>query len=284
MRLNAPFRQPKWSALPLIETPHLAEQVHTEFLQAGADVITTNSYAIVPFHIGDERFDKDAQLLAECAGQLAKNALRHMGRGKVAGSIPPLFFGSYRPDLLEKNQVQRLATPLINGLKNHADIWLLETQSSIIEPTELIARLPHDRRIWLSFTLDDTATSTDTPCLRLGKSVQYATSAMLALDAPVDAILFNCSQPEVIDTALLITAQTLANTAKKFAFRAYANAFKPQDETGSANEQIDELRDDLHPLGYLAWATKWANMGASLIGGYCGIGVEHIRQIGQKLK
>lgn len=102
MRLNAPFRQPKWSALPLIETPHLAEQVHTEFLQAGADVITTNSYAIVPFHIGDERFDKDAQLLAECAGQLAKNALRHMGRGKVAGSIPPLFFGSYRPDLLEK--------------------------------------------------------------------------------------------------------------------------------------------------------------------------------------
>lgn len=91
MRLNAPFRQPKWSALPLIETPHLAEQVHTEFLQAGADVITTNSYAIVPFHIGDERFDKDAQLLAECAGQLAKNALRHMGRGKVAGSIPPLF-------------------------------------------------------------------------------------------------------------------------------------------------------------------------------------------------
>lgn len=284
MRLNAPFRQPKWSALPLIETPHLAEQVHTEFLQAGADVITTNSYAIVPFHIGDERFDKDAQLLAECAGQLAKNALRHMGRGKVAGSIPPLFFGSYRPDLLEKNQVQRLATPLINGLKNHADIWLLETQSSSIEPTELIARLPHDRQIWVSFTLDDTATSTDTSCLRSGESVQDAISAMLALDARIDAILFNCSQPEVIDTALLITAQTLANTAKKFAFRAYANAFKPQDETGSANEQIDELRDDLHPLGYLAWATKWANMGASLIGGCCGIGVEHIRQIGQQLK
>lgn len=79
MRLNAPFRQPKWSALPLIETPHLAEQVHTEFLQAGADVITTNSYAIVPFHIGDERFDKDAQLLAERAGQLAKKCRKPYG-------------------------------------------------------------------------------------------------------------------------------------------------------------------------------------------------------------
>lgn len=190
MRLNAPFRQPEWSALPLIETPHLVEQVHTDFLQAGADVITTNSYAIVPFHIGYERFDKDGQLLAERAGQLAKNAVRHVGHGKVAGSIPPLF-GSYRPDLFDKNQVDRLATPLINGLKNHADIWLLETQSSIIEPTELIARLPHNRPIWVSFTLDDTATSTDTPRLRSGESVQDAISAMLALDAPIDTILFN---------------------------------------------------------------------------------------------
>lgn len=248
------------------------------------DVITTNSYAIVPFHIGDERFDKDAQLLAERAGQLAKKCRKPYGAWQSCRVYSAPFLVGIALICLKKNQVQRLATPLINGLKNHADIWLLETQSSIIEPTELIARLPHDRRIWLSFTLDDTATSTGTPCLRSGKSVQYATSAMLALDAPVDAILFNCSQPEVIDTALLITAQTLANTAKKFAFRAYANAFKPQDETGSANEQIDELRDDLHPLGYLAWATKWANMGASLIGGCCGIGVEHIRQIGQKLK
>ncbi|WP_264673678.1 homocysteine S-methyltransferase family protein [Moraxella bovoculi] len=55
------------------------------------DVITTNSYAIVPFHIGDERFDKDAQLLAERAGQLAKKCRKPYGRGKVAGSIPPLF-------------------------------------------------------------------------------------------------------------------------------------------------------------------------------------------------
>ena len=107
---------------------------------------------------------------------------------------------------------------------------------------------------------------------------------MLALDAPIDTILFNCSQPEVIDNALLVTVQTLAKTAKKVAFGAYANAFKPQEETSSANEQIDELRDDLHPLGYLTWATKWANMGASVIGGCCGIDVEHIRQIGQQLK
>jgi S-methylmethionine-dependent homocysteine/selenocysteine methylase len=56
MRLGAPFRQPEWSALALIDTPEFVEQVHREFLAAGADVITTNSYALVPFHIGDERF------------------------------------------------------------------------------------------------------------------------------------------------------------------------------------------------------------------------------------
>lgn len=285
MRLNAPFRQPKWSALPLIETPHLAEQVHTEFCRQGWTLSRPTATPLCRFILAMSDLIRTHNCLPSVQGSLPKKCRTPYGAWQSCRVYSaPFFFGSYRPNLFDKNQVQRLATPLINGLKNHADIWLLETQSSIIDPTELIARLPHDRQIWLSFTLDDTATSTDTPRLRLGKSVQYATSTMLALDAPVDAILFNCSQPEVIDTALLITAQTLANTAKKFAFRAYANAFKPQDETGSANEQIDELRDDLHPLGYLAWATKWANMGASLIGGCCGIGVEHIRQIGQQLK
>lgn len=92
MRLNAPFRQPEWSALPLIETPYLVEQVHTEFLQAGADVITTNSYTIVPFHIGDERFDKDAQLLAERAGQLAKMPYAIWGVAKLQGLFRPFWF------------------------------------------------------------------------------------------------------------------------------------------------------------------------------------------------
>lgn len=55
--VGAPFRQPEWSALALMEAPQFVREVHDQFIAAGADVITTSSYAIVPFHIGEDRFE-----------------------------------------------------------------------------------------------------------------------------------------------------------------------------------------------------------------------------------
>jgi S-methylmethionine-dependent homocysteine/selenocysteine methylase len=75
IRLNAPFRQPEWSSLALMEIPHVVEQVHAEFAAAGAQVLTTNSYALVPFHIGEERFFKQGEKLAANAGRLARKLL-----------------------------------------------------------------------------------------------------------------------------------------------------------------------------------------------------------------
>ena len=87
--MGAPFRQPEWSALALIEArasraaggcvgnvavqrrgevmelnalllqaPAKVAYAHAAFVHAGAEVITTNSYALVPYHIGEERFSK----------------------------------------------------------------------------------------------------------------------------------------------------------------------------------------------------------------------------------
>ena len=55
-RMGAPFRQPEWSALALLEGPDFVRRAHLAFINAGAEIITTNSYAVVPFHIGDDRF------------------------------------------------------------------------------------------------------------------------------------------------------------------------------------------------------------------------------------
>ena len=74
-RSGAPFRQPEWSALALIEAPDAVEEVHRGYCAAGAQVITTNSYALVPFHIGAERFARDGRELAARAGQVARAAV-----------------------------------------------------------------------------------------------------------------------------------------------------------------------------------------------------------------
>src|SRR5262245_38275957 len=73
-RIGAPFRQPEWSALALIEGPDYVRRAHDAFIGAGADAITTNSYAVVPFHIGEARFRKDGHKLADRAGRIAREA------------------------------------------------------------------------------------------------------------------------------------------------------------------------------------------------------------------
>ena len=98
---GAPFRQPEWSALALMEGPDGLEHVvaaHREFIDAGADLITTNNYAVVPFHLGLDRFLERGVELCALAGRLAREAADMAQRPvRVAGSLPPLF-GSYEPD------------------------------------------------------------------------------------------------------------------------------------------------------------------------------------------
>ncbi|MGE1076482.1 homocysteine S-methyltransferase family protein, partial [Pseudomonas fragariae (ex Marin et al. 2024)] len=75
---------------------------------------------------------------------LARRSVQASGKAvRVAGSLPPLF-GSYRPDLFQAGRVTELLTPLVQGLAPHVDMWLAETQSSIVEARSIHAGLPQD--------------------------------------------------------------------------------------------------------------------------------------------
>jgi S-methylmethionine-dependent homocysteine/selenocysteine methylase len=272
-RSGAPFRQPEWSALALIEAPETVANVHRSYVKAGAQVITTNSYALVPFHIGEERFARDAQTLAGLAGRLAREAAGPSVR--VAGSLPPLF-GSYRPDLFDPARAEELLAPLIAGLAPHTDYWLAETLSATAELRAVVAALGSDTRPrWFSFTLrDEDGASTGTAPLRSGEPVEQAVEQVIAGGG--EAILFNCSQPEVMEGAIRAARLASERAGANLAIGAYANAFPPQPKDAQANEVLMPLREDLDLAGYLAWTRRWVDAGATIIGGCCGIGPEHI--------
>lgn len=280
-RRGAPFRQPEWSALALSEAPEQVEAVHAAYIASGSQVITSNSYAVVPFHVGEQRFAAEGRALAERAGQLARSAADKAGGDvRVAGSLPPLF-GSYRPDLFEPARVTEVLTPLLEGLAPHVDLWLAETQSAIAEARAMHAHLPKDGKpFWLSFTLRDEDTD-EVPRLRSGEPV--ADAARAAAELGVEVLLFNCSQPEVIGDAIDAARETFASLGANIAIGAYANAFPPQPEEATANDGLDPLREDLDPPGYLRWVADWRARGASHLGGCCGIGPEHIAVLAQRL-
>ncbi len=269
-RNGAPFRQPEWSALALIEAPEYVRQAHDAYAHAGAQVISTNSYALVPFHIGEARFQTDGAALARLAASIAR-AAADAGANliRVAGSLPPPL-GSYRPDLFESVEAARILRVLIDALSDDVDLWLAETQSSIAE-VRLVAELLKDdpRPRWFSFTLNDALNAQGQAQLRSGESIKDAVTAVTELNAA--AVLFNCSPPEVMSAALLEAA-----AHSVLPLGVYANAFEPSDNKRGANVGISELRRDTQPPNYLRWAKEWVDQGAGIVGGCCGIGPEHI--------
>ena len=345
-RRGAPFRQPEWSALALIEAPKHVLAAHLAFIAAGAHVITINSYAITPFHLG-ERFYSEGLALATTAAKLAYKAVQSGNNtvpdasqtsAQVAACLPPLF-GSYRPDLFKREAAAQIARPLIEAQAPFADIWLAETVSSIQEAVtwyELVTKYADDAQgenidgsihkernkpFWVAFTLDDSAleanlteplkaqitaqsktqrktqiatqsnqTQTDSNTsshpataplphvsLRSGESVTEAVTAMIGLG--VDAILFNCSQPEVMLTALQMAKDSIDREGGKQRLGVYANAFAPKQVHKQANAELRGIRQDTTPENYLTWAQQWRDTGADIIGGCCGIGSEHIAKL-----
>jgi len=277
-RIGAPFRQPEWSALALIEAPDFVRRVHESYVSAGADVLTTNSYAVVPFHIGESRFTSQGPALAALAGRLARAAADRAPRSvTVAGSLPPAC-GSYRADWFDATRARPIVAALVTALRPHVDHWLAETLSAIEEAElarEVVGR--DGKPLWISFTVEDGASRDAAARLRSGQSVAEAVAAAVRLGAA--AVLFNCSQPEVMGAAVSVaraTLEGLGGAARAVRIGVYANAFPPQGGAAEANATLLDIRADLAPPGYLHWAQDWVARGATIIGGCCGIGPEHI--------
>lgn len=291
IRRGAPFAQPEWSALALIQTPHLVRAVHADFLAAGAQVATTASYALVPFHVGEARFWGEGAELAGRSGRMAREAV---GGGSVAGCLPPVF-GSYEPRRFRAGEVGRYLDVLVNGLEPWVDFWLGETLSLIAEGEAVLAAVRRGgggKRVWVSFCPDDgEGARTEDVRLRSGESVEEVARWAVgkARAGELEALAFNCCRPEFIDAALDVTVKVFEEERARNGdegiprLGVYANAFVPRSNEYAANEDISPTDDELTPEAYAKMAVRWRRKGADIVGGCCGIGHEHIRAVAAAL-
>lgn len=112
-------------------------------------------------------------------------------------------FGSYQPELFDPELAADYLGVLVRGMAPHVDFWLAETQSSLEEATAAAAAVRGTGKpLWLSFTLRDDLSPEEMgePQLRSKQSVSDAAS--LAAQLGAQALLFNCSMPEVMAAAL----------------------------------------------------------------------------------
>ncbi|USD67344.1 homocysteine S-methyltransferase family protein [Vibrio sp. SCSIO 43136] len=276
-RMGAPFSQPLWSAQALIESPQHVLKAHHNFIQAGAEIIIANSYACVPFHLGEQGFEQQGATLATLAGQLARQSVEESSTAvKVAGCIPPAF-GSYRPDLFDPQTGEAIFDTLYQAQKPFVDLWLAETISSVAEARSIANVLKtSDKPCHYAFTLLDE--QEHDAKLRSGESIKQALMTLLETNA--QGIFFNCSVPEVMESAIRQTRSLLDELGQDMDIGVYANSFTPIRSDHKANEAIQALRY-FSPQEYLDFAKAWHLAGANIIGGCCGISPEHIERLSQ---
>jgi S-methylmethionine-dependent homocysteine/selenocysteine methylase len=270
---GAPFRQPEWSALALMEDPEQVVAAHREFVEAGADVIITNNYAVVPYHLGPDRFDERVDELVDLAGRLARRAADEADHPvRVAGSLPPLF-GSYEPEQFDPHAAPALLHRIAAALAPHVDVFLTETHSLLAEVrASAAAAAGYGLPLWIGVTLADGTTGPS--MLRSGESVTDA--ARVAEELGAEALLFNCSEPEVMEPAIVEARSVLPDA---IAVGAYANAFEEKEDEYAANDVILDHRPELDDGGYTEFVERWLDAGTEIVGGCCGIMPEHIGRL-----
>jgi S-methylmethionine-dependent homocysteine/selenocysteine methylase len=80
-----------WSAQALVDAPQVVVDVHRDYINAGAQLILTNSYSTVPSYLSKGGIEDRYEELTSLAGKLARQAVEESGKSVlVAGAVPPL--------------------------------------------------------------------------------------------------------------------------------------------------------------------------------------------------
>jgi len=265
-----------WSAEALLAQPSVVRDIHKDFIDAGAEVITTSNYAVVPFMLARSGLEDRMEDMLAASVRLTREAREEAGRPEVriAGSLPPLA-QSYRPELVgPPDEIEPLYRRIAAVLAPGVDLFICETMSSGAEARSAAkAAAEFNKPVWVAWSLDDEVTGR----LRSGESPGEAVAALEGL--PVEAFLFNCCVPEAVSAAL-----PALRSATACPVGAYANAltgFRSDYVIGGQGGAGGETpaRADLGPAAYARFAEEWRAMGADILGGCCGIGPDHIAEL-----
>lgn len=247
---------PLWSANALVVHPETILEIHKEYVEAGADIITTNTFRTTRRTLRRANIPDRSLQLTKAALALARQARESFPDREIliAGSMAPLE-DCYRPDLVPPDhdlvsEHAELAGRLAEG---GVDFIILETMGTIREAYAACqcARAT-GKEVVVSFVCDRNGR------LLGGESLQDAVREVTALSPTAFSI--NCVSPRY-----LATAMAELKAASQLPFAVYGNVGAPESDKHGWEFDRDVLENE-----YARYALEWQRDGASIIGGCCG--------------
>jgi methionine synthase / methylenetetrahydrofolate reductase(NADPH) len=261
-----------------LSQPDLVRAVHEEYLQAGAEIIETNTFGANAFRLERPGLKDRVSDINQAGVRLARQAVQHLaekqaGVAWVAGSVGPLGvhlepLGKTGLDEARAAFAEQIRALAAGGPGVGADLLIIETMTALNEAEQAVlaarAEAP-ELPVIVLVTVDEDANCLD------GSSPEAAAARIASWG--VDGLGCNCS----VGPATVLTAVERMAAATQIPIVAMPNAGMPRS--------VDGRNIYLCSPEYMAsFARKFVKAGAQLIGGCCGTTPQHIRAMKSALR
>ncbi len=249
--------------------PDLVVAIHRDYLEAGAQIIMTNTFGANRFRLAEHGLQDQVEQINRVGVELARRAVKETGKQAwVAADMGPLGvrlapFGRVQPE-----QARAAFEEQVRGLlAGKPDLIIIETMTDTYEIREAVAAAKSLTDLpviaSMTFTRDDRTLLGDTP-IKVAKKIH---------EAGADVIGINCSSGPAQLLRILKQMLTVVPDAK---FSVMPNAGWPEQAGGRI----------MYPAGpdyFGQYAQSFRQAGASIVGGCCGTTPEHIRSMRKAL-
>lgn len=245
---------------------NLIQEIHTEYRQAGAEVLETNTFGANRFRLRGYGLESEASAINTAAARLAREVA---GEDLfVAGSIGPIgvrlepYGATSRSEAREAFREQ--AAALSDG---GVDLFLLETFSDLEEIQQAIegCREATDLPVVAQATIQTDGQTT------YGDKPEHIAEELEAMGA--DAVGLNCS----VGPAIILGAIQQMSRATDLPLAATPNAGLPREVQGRKIYLAD-------PEYMASYARKLVQAGVRIVGGCCGTTPAHTREMASQLR
>jgi 5-methyltetrahydrofolate--homocysteine methyltransferase len=258
----------KPTELWLLEEPEQIKKLHREFIDAGSDIILTNTFGASSVRLGSEGLGERAVELNTLAARLGRQAANGTDV-LVGGSIGPTGqllkpLGPLDPDEAYESFAAQARALTEAGV----DLLVVETQFDIAEATRAVqaARSVSSLPLVISFSYDRGT--------RTMMGVKPAQMVREFSGMGVTALGVNCGR-SLEDNLQVLKELKEASTLPLW--------FKPNAGLPKLDSN-DRAIFDVTPQAMGERATEAISIGARILGGCCGTSPEHLRQIARAVK